>query len=219
MMKERPILFSAPMVKAILDGRKTQTRRIVNWKRLHKQAALPFPTKCTLAVFSILKGWGLDVGDGMLRAVECPYGAPGDRLWVKETWADAAKNVDPEIAIEAGYKTVAEARKAHARWAFRADYDNYMGPLKWTPSIFMPRWASRITLEVLLVRVERLQEIEEWEARDEGGPSILGYKDGRGVHGYETYRDWYEDLWESINGPGSWKRNPWVWVVEFRRVP
>lgn len=200
-MKERPILFSGPMVQAILDGRKTQTRWIVNWKRLHKQAGLPFPTKCTLAVFSILKGWGLDAGDGMLRAVECPYGTPGDRLWVRERM---------HFDADGGWKYSADNTIVD----FGYGYSRYV-----CPSIHMRKVASRITLEVALVRVERLQEIEEWEARDEGGPAILGFKDASGVHGYETYRDWYEDLWESINGPGSWKKNPWVWVIEFRRVP
>lgn len=162
-MKERPILFSGAMVRAILDGSKTQTRRVC---KLDVRGGMPQPEL-----------------DSLLRC--CPYGQPGDRLWVRETWA----------------KTY--VRQAGAEWFVYATGDNrtdYGGP--WKPSIHMPRAASRITLEITGVRVERLGEISESDARAEGVQSVAEFK----------------ELWASINGLGSWEANPWVWVVEFRRI-
>ena len=162
-MKERPILFSAPMVRAILDGRKTMTRRVV---------------KTQSVKYDVINGVPCP------RPIPCPYGKPGDRLWVRETWA---------------------YRMDYSRIYYRADENlasivNRLND-RWVPSIFMPRAASRITLEITGVRVERLQNITEEDALSEGitpHPSI--YFPGQ-------YRSQYNGIWESINGPKSWDQN------------
>lgn len=202
-MKERPILFSAPMVRAILADAKTQTRRAVN----------PQPSGADLQC--ALDGKWLHKQFGALRPpriadlpMNSPYGQPGDRLWVKETWSvpreyDSMKPSD----MNPGYRDLIQ---------YHADGDP-SGKLR--PSIFMPRWASRITLEVVGVRVERLNDCSEADAQAEGvaieNQCMTGYCAGgslpSAVHAYRT-------LWESINGAGTWERNPWVWVVEFRRA-
>ena len=163
-MTERPILFSAPMVRAILDRTKTQTRRVVKLKPDYMETFLRLPNKVAC----------------------CPYGQPGGRLWVRETFEDC------ESAL-------------HSCVLYRADGGT--PGTKWTPSIHMPRWASRITLEITGVRVERLRDNREADAISEGTP----FPCGGWVGGYQK-------LWESIHGPGSWDLNPWVWVVEFKRV-
>ena len=176
-MKERPILFSALMVRALLVGTKTQTRRVV--KRLEVRASMPEPE------------W-----QSLLKC--CPYGQPGDRLWVREAFQH-----DPLNAGAFVYRASVRAETV---------FD------KWTPSIHMPRKASRITLEVTGVRVERLQDISEADAVDEG---MRPTTTARALHGESrdppAYTQ-YADLWEQINGPGSWDANPWVWVVEFQRA-
>lgn len=184
-MKERPILFSGPMVRALLAGTKTQTRRIV--KRYEVRAGMPQPE------------W-----DSLLRL--CPYGQPGDRLWVREAWAEVRPRGIPWPATMTVY------READNR-------TDYGGP--WKPSIHMPRRASRLTLEITGVRVERLQDISEADALAEG---IVQLKDGGfGLPAGEHYhcadpRQSYLSLWEAINGPGSVGANPWVWVVEFKKA-
>ena len=192
-MKERPILFSAPMVRAILDGRKTQTRRIVNKKHL------PFLANITGNFL-----------DGKWNQRPLPYGKPGDRLWVRESF-----NHDGNHYIYAADLNDAGVQK----WA-----------AKWKPSIHMPRSASRILLEITGVRVERLQDISEEDAIAEGisrvpfrpcdgWPICDGYMVGKddGVTGLAAKASTaYKKLWESINGPGSWDLNPWVWVVELK---
>ena len=182
-MKERPILFSAPMVRAILDGRKTQTRRIVK-----NIGIVP-------GIGEILKG-----SDDIKEWPElCPYGKPGDRLWVRETFC-----YHDDLAM----------------YLYKADD---VTCCKWKPSIHMPRIASRILLEVVNVRVERLNDISEEDAIAEGinlpSPYVGIGMDGEVIES-ETISwmpsDYYKELWESINGPGSWDLNPWVWVVEFK---
>lgn len=178
-MKERPILMSAPMVRAILAGAKRQTRRIA----MPKRSIEPMTD-------------------------ECPYGQPGDRLWVRETWQSA-----PLRGV----------------FAYRADpmWSGVPAPTpdgRWRPSIHMPRCASRITLEITGVRVERLRDINEDDAIAEGiqPAALTGHWRlyGRGANGDmdRSPRVSYRSLWESINGQGSWDANPWVWVIEFRRV-
>jgi hypothetical protein len=188
-MKEHPILFSAPMVRAILDGSKTQTRRVVK----------PQPDEDGLARLIATGEWH----DTSASAYRCPYGIPGDRLWVRETFNGNA---------EVGY-------------AYRATEPDMNG-CPWRPSIFMPRRASRILIEITDVRVQRLQDISEDDARAEGA----AFHDGRpiGHHGwrhdinhgvvYSTARESFAWLWKSINGAGSWDANPWVWVINFRRL-
>nr|WP_315422064.1 hypothetical protein [uncultured Pseudomonas sp.] len=192
-VKERPILFSAPMVRAILEGRKTVTRREVK-----KQAALDCLAAGFEPAFLALPG----------NSDLCPYGKPGDRLWVRETWARVG-NCDP------GYLT------------FAATYPGCLPPelenipatneIRWKPNIHMFRCDSRILLEITDVRVERLQDISRADIRAEGlqCPPELASDDVS-----PNYRDWYpaawREMWESTGG--NWDVNPWVWVVEFKRA-
>ena len=181
-MKERPILFSGPMANAIRDGRKTQTRRKVK-----------FPLKDPLTGCDVA---GREV-NSLIRQGDspCPYGQPGDRLWVRETWAPHADM----------------PRSAIYRCDRGGDYqDNVTPNFRWRPSIFMPRWASRILLEITAVRVERLQDISNEDALAEGVDLSGGLR--------MRTMPWalYRELWESINGDGSWEANPWVWVIEFK---
>ena len=186
-MKERPILFSAPMVRAILDGRKTQTRRVA---------------KNVVAVHS-KTGEALTQTDSLGPRIRCPYGQPGDRLWVREThFINDFRGAD----IPADERNDAEIVFAATDMDYVRNLEDDEG-FAWRPSIHMPRWASRITLEITGVRVERLNDISEADCRAEG----LADNVDRAHH-------WYRVLWEQINGPGSWNANPWVWVVEFKRV-
>lgn len=190
--KERPILFSAPMVRAILTGNKTQTRRVVKLNRHYQIEERDDGS---------LWPWMYDDDRASDSWLACPYGMPGDRLWVRETWRTERdfdhlppRDLDPTmtatpVQYEAG---------PHA--------DVLDGKLR--PSMFMPRWASRITLEVTAVRVQRLQDISEADAIAEGvytDPACPAY-------------DGYRALWESINGPNSWDANPWVWAITFKRT-
>lgn len=220
-VKERPILFNGPMVRAILDGRKTQTRRVVKPAGAHH--IFQFRGK------EAPRGADEPTGEWawcssahvVSEHVRCPYGKPGDRLWVRETFrftsdfdADSPARVG-ERCIDAGYKTA---------WApIQYDADGAQRDWRWvgTPpghavtagrtraSMHMPRWASRITLEVTGVRVERLQAINEIDAEAEGfdtGP-------------YYTPRGNFSNLWECLATPGNhWDANPWVWVIEFQCV-
>ncbi|MBB3220197.1 hypothetical protein FHS02_000984 [Massilia umbonata] len=203
-IKERPILFSAAMVRALLAGTKTQTRRVVK----------PHRRDDAFVLLDHGGGWWpyrsedgeRPIVDNMEYALACPYGKRGDRLWVKETWAQPA-GLDPEFTV------------------YRADYPACVpagfnnlpaaDEIKWKSSLFMPRAACRILLEVVSVRVERLNDCSEADARAEGTPghgSIPGHEHSA------TSLEHYRHIWESINGAGSWDRNPWVWVVEFRRA-
>lgn len=202
---ERPILFSAPMIRALLAGTKTQTRRLLK----------PQPPAGTLQVSTYhhpdprphFYAW-TDDGHGRAELAEggwcnpCSYGASGDRLWVREAWrTEPGLDRFPPREIQQGGPVQYEAGP-HA--------DVLGGKLR--PGMFMPRWASRITLEITRVRVERLQDISRGDAMAEGCPfpNMAAGPDPC---------DWYRDLWEQINGGGSWASNPWVWVVEFKRVP
>ena len=208
-MNERPILFSAPMVRAILEGRKTQTRRVVKdiiWD------AYEGPCRVRLTPED-LKGDDVrnDFHDGGIR---CPYGAPGDRLWVRETWYCDDYRVQQGPYLKPDDMDIEEARE-DGTLIYRASSGDHPYEAEqpiWSPSIHMPRWASRIDLEVTGVRVERLQDISEADAEAEGCQNSLHLHGGRFAN--ENFR-W---LWESINGDGSWDANPWVWVVEFRGI-
>jgi hypothetical protein len=202
-VKERGILFSAPMVRALLDGRKTQTRRLVNRQgpHFHERAELVgrnlpgLPT----GAFVFVDACG---EDPVPVAVRCPYGEPGDRLWVKETFGFLAGN---------GLRTV---YRADGDPPARSDGSRVEG-MKWRPSIFMPRRASRLTLRIESVRVQRLQSISEKDARAEGATRVdFGATGGVGIG---SYAQAYRTLWSSLHGPESWAANPWVWVLDFKK--
>lgn len=212
-MKYRPILFSGEMVRALLAGRKTQTRRICkpameSGKVFDGPATVVYP--CPDGSFAAWYGPNVPTMQESQSLYPtggfiCQYGTVGDRLWVRETWVPCS-NFDPSPETCALYRADGH-EKLHWRnieW-------------RWKPSIHMPRWASRITLEITGVRVERLDEISESDAHAEGcdGKCPVGNVNAyqSGPFGYH-----YAQLWQSINGPDSWAANPWVWVVEFRRV-
>jgi len=200
-MKERPILFSAPMVRAILTGNKTQTRRI---------AKLNSSGRVELAG----KNWHLDDCDALLA---CPYGQPGDQLWVRETFMQIPHPSDLGITEKDIPHTWAHACAAAGSIYYRADpfSDLLADDRAWKPSIFMPRAASRIQLEITAVRVERLNDISGGDAIAEG-VSVHADHHAKPVSSIYSPIAAYRDLWESINGEGSWAVNPLVWVVEFR---
>ncbi|EIV5397338.1 hypothetical protein WJA10_001873 [Klebsiella pneumoniae] len=192
-MKERGMIFNGEMVRAILDGRKTQTRRPIKWKQTRfteigeREDGSKWP-------------WSEDAEHACDFWHPCPFGAVGDRIWVRETWAEAGASA-PDLKL------------------YRANYPEHVPSIyenvppaeeiRWTPSIHMPRWASRILLEITNVRVERLRSMSQDDARAEGviaasGPMEAGLA--------------FRELWDSIYGEESWKANPWVWVIEFKRV-
>lgn len=198
-MKEMPILFSAPMVRAIIEGRKTQTRRVMK----EQPTTLDHATDPARQV------------NDRLREILCKYGPPGTLIWVREEFSGPHyKSKSPP----------SEWSESDPIWYWA---DGNPGSGDWTrpkPSIHMPRWASRILLEVTGVRVEQLNEISEADAKAEGAM----FHDGLGI-GHSGWRHDYKDvhanarssfarLWESINGPGSWEANPFVWVIEFKRI-
>jgi hypothetical protein len=188
-MKECPIIFSGPMVRAILAGQKTQTRRVVKVRGGSDPVVVDG---------KVWKPARVDYSG----YIQCPYGFPGDRLWVREAWCEPFYLTHDIDCEQVGY---------------RADNPESINGqvIKWKPSIFMPRWASRITLSVVSVRVERLQDITIDDVIAEGVFADFDPPDG---HGFRSEaRNLYEKLWESINGPGSWDANPWVWVIEFER--
>lgn len=232
---EKPILFSAPMARAILDGRKTMTRRV-----LKPQPSMPFN-----AIF-YYPGEGWFTGDGLDGArnaprLRVPY-AVGDTLWVRERflpdapetgagwddeglsfveWDGCGRRLDgvPKIYRKPEYCIFA----ADPKWSSATDW-------KWRPSIHMPRWASRLTLRVTAVKVERLQDISEADARAEGcgdaaHPDMAAlFSEAPGAYAAHMATGGidpvtlFEILWESINGPGSWDANPWVASYSFERV-
>ena len=212
-MKERPILFSAPMVRAILAGTKTQTRRII-------KPGLRNPGWTRFAFFpqrGIAIECGEDYPDGKEDQRRCPYGKPGDRLWVRETFGDCT----PGACALGGTKWDSPWYRANADEYGLLGHDGegpvYVEDIHWRPSIHMPRWASRITLEVTDVRVERLQEINEQDTIAEGWPHAA--TNGVDAPLRDAYPiGWFANLWGDINGPDSWPANPWVWVIAFRRA-
>lgn len=217
-MKERPILFSAPMVRAILDGAKTQTRRLV-------KPAPPIDFNLSMHVSKTGHLHAADYeklrwSDPERVRWDCPYGQPGDRLWVRETLQYDSEVGHYYAATAAGSLGNPSGR----HWvAYEKEITGKEIPDRQIPSIHMPRWASRITLEITGVRVERLQDISEADAIAEG---ITKLKTLRGsacqIDGGPVLAGGpilaYRDLWESINGPGSWDENPWVWAIEFKKV-
>ena len=226
-MKERPILFSAPMVQAILDGRKTQTRQTRGLEKINYDPdaweLLSFePSIGCLATFR-------HTGHGRVLKMRCPFGVQGDRLWCQEPWAQRGHWVYPHNADD----------HEHAKWdgwtpentgkpvsecvTFDVMFDG--SRFRKRSPVHMPRWASRIYLLVKDVRIKRLHDITELGAEAEG---VLPTENNGtatadalmeifGLHRL-PYTSAFATLWESINGRGSWAENPWVWVVEFERI-
>jgi hypothetical protein len=201
-MKERPILFSGPMVRAILDGSKTQTRRIVK-------------PSCVIIVDAGGYHWPFKTAGRFSHAIDCPFGRPGDRLWVRETFCMAGEHGSYDAAPADGRPRWPDSLPTIHRCFYRAteqgvDFDHGEG---WKPSIHMPRWASRITLEIVSIRVERLHEITRGDCMAEGCPFP-------NIARETSPQQWFADLWKTINTkPGkTWDDNPWVWVIEFKRV-
>jgi len=225
MMNEKPILFSAEMVKAILEGRKTQTRRV-----LKKQPIDILPMKLP----NMWVTWETrNPSHG--RVIRCRYGVPGDRLWVRETWAHDDMDC----------KDIRCGNRDHIWWKANETKivaDSFAGDAHWRPSIHMPRWASRINLEIVKVRVERLQNISRDDAMFEGVEVVNPYKiDPNLPPGFPAaFRDYtnpdnfftadpiasFRSLWGSVNSGRKaedfaafqWNSNPWVWVIEFKKV-
>lgn len=243
-IKERPILFSAPMVRAILDGRKTVTRRAIKVQP-HIDASGNF---CVGSSNYGQDGYGKPVTKHFVNSC-CPYGKPGDRLWVRETFALLGNEdgccIDWQDNLvkgdERGAARIYRAScppgdyglnqiPAKAEWKPDTEAMEYDGA--WRPSIHMPRWASRILLEITDVRVERLQDGEGETAFESRyiAEGINRIHQGDGAHAFHPFKsepgpgswtdpfDAWRELWVGINGAESWNSNPWVWVVEFKRV-
>ena len=232
--KERPILFSAPMVRAILDGRKTQTRRIIN----------PQPYIDGMGNFCWNgRNFGQDSNGPCIQAIAspipssktkricCPYGKPGDLLYIKEAawmWCEKKPNGTTKTGKQKWlYEPLREAPVVYCadhpdKPTLKIAHEETGNEWGWRKKIgrFLPRWASRTTLEIVSVRVERLQDISECDAKAEGsyvcdyfGRRLLDQSSNQGC-----YKWGYRSIWESINGSGSWNFNPFVWVVEFRTL-
>ena len=239
-MKEHPILFNADMVKAILEGRKTQTRRVVK-----KQSIFENEDCKSHRITYFSKSWGCPCcGAGHILDTQCPFDKVGDRLWVRETW-QAISPEYPPLPIEE-CDIIYKATDSHPGFdayeyaidmCLSDDYVERIGDITypWKPSIHMPRWASRITLEITNIRVERLQDISEEDAIDEGIQEYEGIVDIKcysgspvEIHGIRYGKDCehedpinaFEELWDAIykETEKSWDNEPWVWVVEFKKV-
>lgn len=204
-MKERGMIFNAEMVRAILDGRKTQTRRTIKDCTVGIDPISPF--------IRIGKFEGA-YPDDLPEVIEkcCPFGTVGDRIWVREAFASGLST-----------KSTLAYRATHKREDLE---DGFYDAIKWTPSIHMLRWASRITLEITNVRVERLNAISEEDAEVEGIDMEALYDSqdcydciaDHNMTGRPTATGAFKYLWESIYGEESWNANPWVWVISFKRV-
>ncbi|EMW1325037.1 hypothetical protein AAH277_004289 [Escherichia coli] len=197
-MTERGMIFNGEMVRAILEGRKTQTRRVMKDQ--------PVLNGNFYEVFGAAWSKGMTsipAVPGHSLSTRCPYGVVGDRIWVRETWAEAGAGA-PDLLL------------------YRANYPEHVPPhyenvppaegIRWTPSIHMPRWASRILLEITDVRVERLQAITLGDICKEFGCGLYDFRPA--TYGFQAW----EELWKSIYGDDSWQANPWVWVIEFKRI-
>ena len=231
--KERPILFSGPMVRAIIAGQKTVTRRLVKMPRLLVVDGIsPAGIRCSRPTGS--------TGE---RLLTCPYGVQGDRLWLRERFAPVDSTGHTCAIRDANFVVLSDGAQVYRDGTVGAALPKYaqgaFDGIIWRPSIHMPRWASRILLEVVSVRVERLHAITDEDAQREGLSRLskdggrvwkYGIPDRDGLPGNDDdgwhWKEWsasartaFSTLWDKINGPRSpWASNPWVWRVEFRRV-
>lgn len=204
-MKSTSILFSPPMVRAILSGTKTQTRRVIKPAPRNDQI---FPRDWSavvryneFAIYGDGLSWSAMREDGRLHDYRCPFGTTGDRLWVKEA---IRRGLDGTSYYDADQTdTGADA------WPWKLNY---------LPSMFCPQGLSRIALEIVRIRVERLNEISEDDARAEGAFATLPPDDSVRIGAVGTNTEGYRQIWESINGTGSWAANPLVWVLDFKRI-
>lgn len=208
-MKTKPILFSTPMVQAILEGRKTQTRRIIKG----------FPTSDEAVNLKDIFEHNADY-----VLAQSPYGIVGDILWVRETWFPT--RYDFKELLQSGITSLSKGN------IIKYKADNDYDPIKdcvgrsWKPSIFMPKEACRLFLEVTKVRVERLQDISERDAKCEGakkgilreGPNTQKGEFHLELNNHSDYKSGFQFIWQSINGKESWNQNPWVWVYDFKKV-
>jgi len=205
-----PILFSAPMVHAILNDTKEQTRRVVTHPR--------WADRSRPIEFVDGRAYATAIRSGCLSEVTCPYGWDGDRLWVKETWAEVPAS---EFKSRLGASVTINPDAIDRAAIYRADMEWYEWT-KWKPSRYMPRWASRITLQIEHVSLQQLQCISEADAVDEGAPR--GWYLRETLDGTErvqtTYREGFAHLWDEINATRgyAWSTNPWVWAICFRKV-
>jgi len=204
-----PIIFQAESVRAILDGRKTQTRRIIRSNR----HPVP-PDHVSGETLGPAGGrWWCDPG-GWIR---CPYGDPGGLLWLREAWAPhpLATQDPPERVL---YRADGANHGIDGRGPVNLDCPDWT-PYRWRSPIFMPRWASRLTLRITDVRVQRVQEISEADARAEGCHAQEWCTDPASIDRTSARGD-YASLWDSINGKRApWDFNPWVWALTFEVVP
>lgn len=226
-VKERGMIFNDEMVRAILEGRKTQTRRIM------KNQPAEVGPEAPVMVRKIGAGFQWCGADGVSSVFNCPFGIVGDRIWVRETWAilgnEDGCSVDwndnlcrgDEKSAARIYRASCEQKPGdYGLWSIPDDADwkphtvNEKFDGGWRPSIHMPRWASRILLEITDVRVERLRDMSEADAKAEGAsPAMYKITPPEAV-----YRVGFGDIWRSIYGQDNWLSNPWVWVIEFKRV-
>lgn len=216
----RPMLFSTPMVEALLAGRKTQTRRICKLQ----------PDKESYYIPNLVNGvLTIDYNQGDENPnTRCPYSI-GDIVWVRETWAETCdENGTPIVAYKTGLPRIISGKNAlydeiDTDWSI----DNFPSCGKWKPSLFMPKYACRLFLEITRVRVERLHDISEFDAENEGA-EFMYYSHGTGI--FKGFKNWdfyknlssykmgFEYIWSNINGQKSWNDNPLVWIYDFKLV-
>jgi hypothetical protein len=209
MKNEKPILFNTEMVKAVLDGKKTQTRRVIKFNKLSNIK------KGRLFYSKTFNSWAIEGGEAHITLVDCPYGKIGDQLWVREKFAIGAvvgaENDESYLSQCKGENDIIPYE-----WCIREDIG--IEEVKWKPSIFMPRSASRIQLKIKDIRVERVNDVEPGDCLSEGIEACDHYEEN--PFGCECVIFSFMDLWDSINkkrGYG-WDKNPYVWVVEFEVI-
>ncbi|HHH0020682.1 TPA: hypothetical protein ACPZNJ_004524 [Yersinia enterocolitica] len=219
-MNEKPILFNAEMVNAILSGRKTQTRRIMR----DQPEVIPPEDECGVPGYWIPYNAGKTMVRNEMMTITCPLGAVGDQLWVRECFRVHSRATDVATLV---YR--ASERNSWTEQTRRvpvSDCNRPVSPEKWTPAIHMPRWASRINLLITGVRVERLNDISDADAMSEGidADRLAESQDhydciaDHNMTGRPTAKGYFSSLWQSIYGEENWEANPWVWVIEFERM-